>query len=60
MPALKIFVPTVPPLSFMKITSVSRSIPHSLSFDSNLPTLSSMLAIMPKNLATSLSLTRSA
>ncbi len=36
----------------MKMTSVSRSMPHSFSFASSWPTLSSMLAIMPKNLAT--------
>ena len=52
-PALKTFVPTVPPLSFMKMTSVSRSIPHSVNFASSQPTLLSILAIMPKNLATS-------
>ena len=31
MPALKTCTPAVPPLSFMKITSVSRSMPHSFS-----------------------------
>src|SRR5439155_1490929 len=41
----------VPPLSFMNTTSVSFSIPHSASLARSLPTLSSMLAIMPKNFA---------
>jgi hypothetical protein len=52
-PALKTFTPAVPPLSFMKMNSVSSAIFSSSSFASILPTLSSMFAIMPKNFATS-------
>ena len=47
-PALKTPTPAVPPLSFMKMTRVFFSMPHSANFASSRPRLSSMLVIMPK------------
>ena len=49
--ALKTLVPAVPPLSFMKTTSVSFAMPHSSSLASTLPTFWSMLWTMPRKLA---------
>ena len=47
MPAANRFTPTVPPLSFMNTTSVSRAMSQASSWSSSRPTRSSIVWIMP-------------